>query len=404
MDLLHLLNIGFECDVMSEKIDDDKARKSKLKASGAVGSLDILETLRQRKEERERILKEYERLPVKGLILIDNHHLFIELMKKIENFNSDYKNILSRSGFGLENLWDPPNPFHLAELVQKQVIERLSSHLCFETASKYPTEKTYTDADSIVSGRVSGPDAYVALEAEHDVYIFDAPLPERSVLLRELRGLWNSFHCKGQQDEKKQVEEWLNLVHAGIWQFWHDGGNLDLPYEFKNEFIDALSGNWRTDGWESRFGIRKRIVKKKYRNEREKGVDAQLIITACELVYDSSLDWVCLITNDSDYVPLVKHLKKNGKSVYWLSMANDYYVSNDLADAVGKGGRITQLSLFDPSGEIANYRKIMGGKSDTECALFELLFTSCFLHKHAKNKGYIDLQKRHQSSKEMKIS
>lgn len=79
----------------------------------------------------------------------------------------------------------------------------------------------------------------------------------------------------------------------------------------------------------------------------EKGVDARLVIGGCEAAADPKVDWVCLVTDDSDYVPLVEHLRSRGKGVYLLSLGDPRRQSRDLKDAVATQSVIDKVDLYN---------------------------------------------------------
>ena len=155
------------------------------------------------------------------------------------------------------------------------------------------------------------------------------------------------------------ISDKLRKIRSGDWSFFYDNRFIDLPYELKNDYVDELSSafeppddvsqttEWMWSGsvdWKARLGTRKIDVRANGTlHEREKGVDTQLVIHACSLAMDASVRWVCLVTNDSDYVPLVHHLHHHAKSVYWLSYAGNR--ARDMVKAIGLDNVIDKAHL-----------------------------------------------------------
>ena len=241
-----------------------------------------------------------------GAILIDGHHVFLETIGALQRFNELAAQKPLRDLFGrdvpefgrIQNIWQPLTPVRVAECIGDQLEWDLPRIVTFLT----PMEAEPSDVEIVLC------DARLAPREE---VVLNLQAKQRHISLRS--GI-------------------LERVRKGEWQFYRDGGQLILPYDFKNSVIEGLLA---TSGrWAGRFGKRKLDIRPNgFVYDREKGVDAQLIIRGCELAADPSVQWVCLVTNDSDYVPLVQHLHHKAKSVYWLSYADN--LSRDLRDAVG---------------------------------------------------------------------
>jgi hypothetical protein len=143
-----------------------------------------------------------------------------------------------------------------------------------------------------------------------------------------------------------EVERRLKLIKSGRWEFWYDGSSRELPYSFKNAFLDALDHSWY--GWKEHLGKREfRITDRGRFKQGEKGVDARLVIAGCEAAAEPKVDWACLVTNDTDYVPLIEHLRSRGKAVYLLSLGDPRRQARDLKDAVGTQNVIDKVDLYN---------------------------------------------------------
>ncbi|MGH6916586.1 MAG: NYN domain-containing protein, partial [Geminicoccaceae bacterium] len=183
-----------------------------------------------------------------------------------------------------------------------------------------------------------------AVDSRTDVLVFDARMPPVSEVIEKLERKRKLY--SHQQVAPLDIERWLKLIKSGRWEFWGDGAPRPLPYGFKNAFLDALTHSWY--GWKEHLGERKIDISDRGRlHQREKGVDARLVIAGCEAAADPKVDWTCLVTNDADYVPLVEHLRSRGKAVYLLSLGNPKCQSGDLKDAVGAQNIIDKVDLYN---------------------------------------------------------
>ena len=143
-----------------------------------------------------------------------------------------------------------------------------------------------------------------------------------------------------------EIERRLKLARAGRWEFRYDDALTELPYGFKNKFLDTLRHPWHS--WKEHLGERKIWIDKRGRfRQNEKGVDARLVIAGCQAGAEPKLDWTCLVSNDADYVPLVEHLHSRGKAVYLLSLCDPARQSRDLRNAVGAQYLINKVELYN---------------------------------------------------------
>jgi hypothetical protein len=185
----------------------------------------------------------------------------------------------------------------------------------------------------------------VVEDGQQDILIFDARMPSAANVIRKLEQEKRRFRSR-QGVVPLEIERRLKLARAGRWEFWEDDGFRELPYRFKNEFLDALRYPWH--GWKEHPGKRKIWIDKRGRfRQNEKGVDARLVIAGCQAAADAKLDWACLVTNDADYVPLVEHLHSRGKTVYLLSLCDPARQSLDLKNAVGARYLVNKADLYN---------------------------------------------------------
>ena len=80
---------------------------------------------------------------------------------------------------------------------------------------------------------------------------------------------------------------------------------------------------------------------------KEKEVDARLVIAGCEAAADPKLDWACLVTNNSDYVPLVEYLHARGKATYLLSLGDPKCQSRHLKNVISSRYLINKAKLYN---------------------------------------------------------
>jgi uncharacterized LabA/DUF88 family protein len=294
--------------------------------------------------EKEAMLAQYERVNIHGKVLVDGHHLFLEMLRDIETFNH---HVEAHPSFlrGIKNIWIDPHPVYVAE-VTRQIITLLQQLVPLEVAQRLTgLDKICISASVVAEDLEKELSRYCAVESRSDILIFDARMPPATSLIKELEE--KRRVCLRQGFAPLDIERRLKLARAGRWEFWgDDGAPKELPYEFKNEFLDTLGHWWY--GWKEHLGKRKFNVSKKGRfHQKEKGVDARLVIAGCKAAADPKLDWTCLVTNDADYVPLVEHLHSRGKAVYLLSSCDPNRQSRDLRNAVGAPYLIDKVDLYN---------------------------------------------------------
>ncbi len=313
-------------------------------------SSDVWERARQFVEEGEReqaekeaILAQYERVNIYGKVLVDGHHVFLEMLRDIKIFNH-YVEEHPKFLRGIKNMWLDLHPVYVAHATW-DVIGLLQTILPSEVAQQFAGSEKSCISASLVAEGLQEVSRYCAVESQSDILIFDARMPPATNLIKELEE--KSRGCLRQGFAPLDVERRLRLARAGRWEFWgDDGATKELPYGFKNEFLDTLK-HWRY-GWKEHLGERKfNILKRGRFHQKEKGVDARLVIAGCQAAADPKLDWTCLVTNDADYVPLVEHFHSLGKAVYLLSLGDPMRQSGDLRSAVGAPYLINKVDLYN---------------------------------------------------------
>jgi hypothetical protein len=294
--------------------------------------------------EQETIIAQYERITIRGSVLADGHHVLLEMLQDVDTFNHHVREH-PRCLRSVENKWLDPHPVALADVVSMSILGPLQDVLPLEVAEQFTgTRKRCVHSRSIIEGHYEGLDQYCAVDSQTDLLVFDARMPPASELIEKLETKRKCY--SHQQATLLDLERRLKLIKSGRWEFWGDGSSRELPYGFKNAFLDSLSHSWY--GWKQHLGKRKfRITDRGRFHQTEKGVDARLVIAGCEAAAEPKVDWVCLVTNDSDYVPLVEHLRSRNKAVYLLSLGDPRRQAPDLKDAVGTQNVIDKVDLYN---------------------------------------------------------
>lgn len=320
---------------------NDPATKIKLK--------EILKKYDELKEQYEKInasCEEYESLTVNGAVLIDGNYLYLEALRTIEDYvlnndiNYDTWNWLISHNYAseeeikklLDHIKDNKAEY-LVNAVKWLVFTNLHyiyHKICkqFISSSKniYVREELQ---DKINNDDIPNPSETMFFDWTLDVNIFDAKLPDlnKAIHFAETR-------CREYNFSAEQTNRALKVLRRQQWENFHEGGLRIVPYNLKNEYINLLEEIMKAD----------LVLGKKYINvnarggitANEKEVDTRLTIKGMELASQEEIDYVLLITNDGDFVPLVEQLKSNNKKVYLYSPGTPKRISRPLKLAIGK--------------------------------------------------------------------
>ena len=334
----------------------DKKKKS------IIDTKKFIEDFEKEKAKEEEILSQYERINTKGAVLIDGNHVLLEVLNDIDVFNNNIKenpmleNIFtayrkSSKAQEMKNIWgSPPDPVHVADYVGETIrmMEDIIPH--WVIGELLPDNKRSLSVGSILYGsyEIEDPENVIAVDMNCDITIFDAELPKKSNLIRKLER--EAAHKWGSDWKKEKIQEWLDLIKSNKWRLWAGGGYRELPFDFKNTFLEVLGSDILNAGFNKELGNRKIDVKSDGDVfQSEKGVDSRFVIAGCDLAEIREIDWVLLITNDSDYVPLIDRLKERGKEVFIFSWGNPKRQSRDLLDAVGVSNAIPKHLMLNNS-------------------------------------------------------
>ncbi len=326
----------------------DKKKKS------IIDTKKFIEDFEKEKAKEEEILSQYERINTKGAVLIDGNHVLLEVLNDIDVFNNNIKEnpmFMSSKAQEMKNIWGSPDPVHVADYVGETIrmMEDIIPH--WVIGELLPDNKRSLSVGSILYGsyEIEDPENVIAVDMNCDLTIFDAELPKKSNLIRKLER--EAAHKWGSDWKKEKIQEWLDLIKSNKWRLWAGGGYRELPFDFKNTFLEVLGSDFSYNaGFNKELGNRKIYVKRDGDVfQSEKGVDSRFVIAGCDLAEIREIDWVLLITNDSDYVPLIDRLKERGKEVFIFSWGNPKRQSRDLLDAVGVSNAIPKHLMLNNS-------------------------------------------------------
>ncbi len=334
----------------------DKKKKSIIDTKKFIE--DVKKKRAKEEAKEEEILSQYERINTKGAVLIDGNHVLLEVLNDIDVFNNNIKEnpmFMSSKAQEMKNIWGSPDPVHVADYVGETIrmMEDIIPH--WVIGELLPDNKRSLSVGSILYGsyEIEDPENVIAVDMNCDLTIFDAELPKKSNLIKKLETRWEVAHKGGNDWKKEKIQKWLDLIKSNKWRLWAGGGYRELPFDFKNTFLEVLGSDFSYNaGFNKELGNRKIDVKSDGDVfQSEKGVDSRFVIAGCDLAEIREIDWVLLITNDGDYVPLIDRLKERGKEVFIFSWGNPKRQSRDLLDAVGVSNAIPKhlmLNNYNP--------------------------------------------------------
>lgn len=205
-------------------------------------------------------------------------------------------------------------------------------------------------------------------------FIFDADLPPKDFLFNKLSNDLIDAERWHLNSKKDYLKEALDNLKNNVWDFPFEKSQIKAPYNSKTKFLDFLENKYAIHQENKTLLIRgKKYINahNTYLSQHEKEVDARLVIKGCEAAHNKKVDFVCLITNDGDYLPLVQHLQGNNKQVFLLSLVDEKTVSNPLKKQVGVKNiininNIDSKTLSDVDWEYEQFRCYMGDQENLE--------------------------------------
>ena len=175
-----------------------------------------------------------------------------------------------------------------------------------------------------------------------ETFIFDANLPEIEFTIKLAK---KEKQNSNKDFEKKYIDSHIKDFEEGLFPFYKEGKHIKAPYDTKKSYLDFLQKD-ALIGDDTEIILGKKYVNWRPRlSSNEKGVDTQLVIKGCEYANDEDTRIVCLVTNDGDFEPLVKHLQSKGKIVFLLALDRGH-LNKPLKTAVGDKHLTLDHELF----------------------------------------------------------
>jgi len=175
------------------------------------------------------------------------------------------------------------------------------------------------------------------------INIHDAYMPSKSKYLSILENKY-SYEIKNKNMYKTQsLKKTIELLKDNKVSQLINGQPVVLPYKLKNMALETL-----TKIHEGKHLVN---IKKVRQNKfsvflQEKGVDTNIVMSIMDAVHNK-VDFINLITNDSDFSPIVERAVKNNNFII-SSFTNKKFQSKDLIKEVGAKNF---LSMHDIYGE-----------------------------------------------------
>jgi uncharacterized LabA/DUF88 family protein len=314
-----------------------------------------------KRAQRDLRLAPFEKHSSRGAILIDGHHVFLDLLREIRLFNDDVirrqeravadrkisREELKSLNSDLPNIWAKANPVDFADFLNEWIVWVLGEHLPKLEYSLRGGKKIPLSAREILQSPMLNPKEVCLIDNDPDVWIFDAYMPDKVQLRARLaQRIEEGKRWNAPRYEIDRMKHALASVDSNKWEFWAGNGlNISTDYDFKDRVLDRIQDD--EVGWRVGLGLRQiRISKNAQVISKEKAVDTRFVITGCDCASDPQVSWVCLVTNDADYVPVVERLLENKKSVFWLPMDEDRSRSRELANVIRPNMLVEKDQLF----------------------------------------------------------
>jgi uncharacterized LabA/DUF88 family protein len=363
-------------------------------------------------KEEERILEAFEKFNTQGLILVDGHHVMLEVLNDIDTFNNQietdrYQRIFSQKN--LENIWAKPDPILTANLVGRALMTAVEDEVPYRIAEKIYSGQKFAISRYRALSAISkadpevhiDPDTHIVVDQHTDVAIFDTDMPDRSPELRKLEKQWEFASRCGDNKKRYNIQKTMDLIKDKRFEFYvEEGTNRILPYDFKSQYLKVLTAEHTYGGAKEKLGYRKTQISN-YGNftSKEKQVDVQLTIAGVDAAHSDKIDWVCLVTNDSDYAPLIERLKKANKDVFLLGFGAPSRQAGLLKEAVGSSNILPKYLLanndeFSLAQTSPNKKAELSKRSEAfsdwikqieRNPLFNMLYLDCVLARDGDN-------------------
>jgi hypothetical protein len=124
------------------------------------------------------------RVNIHGKVLVDGHHLLLEMLRDIETFNH-YVEEHPKFLRGARNIWIDPRPVNVAEATG-DVIKILQKTLPLEIAQRL-ADRTRSVSQLLSAKCLQEPASrYSTVDGHSDILIFDARMPPVANAIKEL--------------------------------------------------------------------------------------------------------------------------------------------------------------------------------------------------------------------------
>ena len=306
---------------------------------------------------------------INGVFLIDGNHTFLhcleknqkrisELKEKVEKNSKKERNQELKNNILKRNLKIEDKEYMINMLCGKdrdmdvEEIKRREKYLGEDTGIFF-SEDLFTFQQEFKNIFIES----IGLNSEDtdlniDSFVFDANLPPIQKIICFASTAKDKALKNNNIHEVKLIEENIQDLKNGLIDFYKEGLYIKAPYSSKKSYLDFLE-------LDALIGDRTEVILgTKYVNWRnsktamvEKGVDTNLVIKGVEYANDPDTKFICLISSDTDFVPLIDYIKFKNKKVYLLSLNNIKNVT--LKKAVGESNffnldhKLFEMAKFD---------------------------------------------------------
>lgn len=320
--------------------------------------------------EKDRQVKEwlypkYEHLELRGAVLIDGHHVFLNIIRSVQKLRRNPESFMKTLFPESQDLSKPialateseifqHHPRRIARIYGECVLricdyanEKFKEDVLGDVRAFLPIHKLgipfelksgdVTKLDPIKVAKAilaeHPPEDFIVTKTAEQRWIFDATMPDQKEVKKNLEKNYQYWNGKD-KGRSNNLNSFLTTMERGNWGFFENQirGSIVVPYDLKNKVLEALEEkDWMFGEFNLHTQVRKISGFNGFVESREKGVDTKLVIKGCELAESNKIDWVWLVTSDGDHAPLIEHLKAKGKEVFLTSLS---YPSNALLHAL----------------------------------------------------------------------
>lgn len=354
----------------------------------------LLKRIEKDREIKDLLYPNYEQVELRGAILIDGHHIFLNIIRSIQRLRDDpgkfIKRIISDDSLLKMTIGLDANSNNFEDYLKLISETPIFNHDPREVAKIYrecslriadyandkfknevlgeqreflnhhnigiPFELRDSDAIDINTKEIAEeilqkypPNKFILKKSKEERWVFDAKMPSLDQVYNLIEK--NFLYWNGKDKRKSDnLKLWLQTLRKDEWGFYENQlrGSIIVPFSLKNETLKAFQDEELMYGdFNLKTQLRRISGFTGYVESREKGVDTKLVIKGCEIAEDNNVDWVWLVTADGDHSPLIDHLRDKGKEVFLTSLS---YPSKALISALSaKSNYLHFNDLFDLS-------------------------------------------------------